>query len=62
MLRPDREHHAYDYYDAAVRLAREGYGHEDIVVMLQLERTPKLKAVVRRIVLGIRAEYRGWLK
>ena len=61
MLRPDREH-PYDYYGEIVRLAREGYGHEDIVVMLQVERTPKLKAVVRRIVLGIRAEYRGWLK
>ena len=55
MLRPDRDHHAYDIYDATVKLARKGYGHEDVLVMLKLPKTPENKAMVRRIVLG-----KGW--
>lgn len=62
MLRPDREHHPYDLYAAARKLARIGYGHEDIVLMLGIEKTPKNRKWVRRIVMGTRAQYRGWGK
>ena len=62
MLRPDRDHHAYDIYDAVLKLAREGYGHEDIVAKMSARLAPKHRDWVRRVVMSTRAEYRGWLK
>ena len=41
-------------YGAAFLLARDGYGIEDIIVKLNMPRTPEVRAWVRKLVLKTR--------
>jgi hypothetical protein len=42
------------------KLAQQGYGWQDCMAKLDLERTPIMREWVREVVMSMRANYRGW--